>query len=82
MKKLHCVTYILIVVGGLNWLLVALFKWDIGQIFGGQEAVVSRIIYLLVGVSAVLEVATHKTLCKQCETTPAPAQPEPPKPAM
>ncbi|OGL88336.1 DUF378 domain-containing protein, partial [Candidatus Uhrbacteria bacterium RIFCSPLOWO2_02_FULL_49_11] len=52
MKKLHCVTYILIVVGGLNWLLVALFKWDIGEIFGGQAAAISRIVYLLVGVSA------------------------------
>ncbi|MEW6610709.1 MAG: DUF378 domain-containing protein [Patescibacteria group bacterium] len=82
MKKLHCVTYILLVVGGLNWLLVGLIKWDIGELFGGQGAAISRIVYLLVGVSAVIELVTHKGSCKHCETTPTPVQPEAPKPTV
>ena len=44
----------LLVIGGLNWLLVGLLSWDIGQLFGGQEAIVSRIIYILVGLSALV----------------------------
>ncbi|KKQ77816.1 MAG: DUF378 domain-containing protein [Candidatus Zambryskibacteria bacterium RIFCSPLOWO2_01_FULL_39_39] len=44
----------LLIIGGLNWLLVGLLGWDIGNLFGGQEAVVSRIIYILVGLSALL----------------------------
>lgn len=44
----------LLVIGGLNWLLVGLLSWDIGQLFGGQEAIISRIIYVLVGLSAVV----------------------------
>ncbi len=55
MKNLHYTTFILLVVGGFNWLLVGLFQWDIGEIFGGQDAWVSRIVYILVGVSAVYE---------------------------
>jgi uncharacterized protein len=50
----------LLVIGGLNWLLVGIFKWDIGQIFGGQGAMISRIIYILVGLSAIYLVATWK----------------------
>ena len=44
----------LLIVGGLNWLLVGLLSWDVGQLFGGQEAWVSRIIYILVGLSALM----------------------------
>ena len=67
MKGLHIVTFLLLVVGGLNWLLVGLFGWEIGSVFGGQMAAISRIIYVLVGLSAIYEVAIHKSSCKMCE---------------
>jgi len=44
----------LLVIGGLNWLLVGLFGWDIGELFGGQTALISRIVYVLVGLSALV----------------------------
>ena len=66
MKNLHMVAFILLVIGGLNWLLLGLIGWDIGQLFGGQGASVSKIIYVLVGLSAVVELATHKKNCKVC----------------
>ena len=44
MKAVHVVAFILLVVGGLNWLLVGLAMWDIGELFGGQSALVSRVI--------------------------------------
>ena len=64
--KLHMITFLLLVVGGLNWLLVGLLGWDIGMLFGGQMATISRIIYVLVGLSALAEVAMHKSDCKSC----------------
>lgn len=64
--KLHMVTFLLLVVGGLNWLVLGLFGWDIGEVFGGQMATVSRVIYVLVGVSAVYEVLNHKADCRAC----------------
>lgn len=63
MKLTHTVAFILVVVGGLNWLLVGVFGWDIGQIFGGQDAIVSRIVYILVGLSAVFMIFS----CKDCK---------------
>lgn len=44
----------LLVIGGLNWLLVGLLGWDVGELFGGQEAIVSRVIYILIGLSALV----------------------------
>lgn len=67
MKNLHYVTFILLVVGGLNWFLVGFLNWDIGDIFGGQNAALSRIIYILVGLSAVYEAVIHKDNCKFCK---------------
>ncbi len=66
MKALHIVAFTLLLVGGVNWLLVGAFGWDIGQLFGGQGAAVSRVIYVLVGLSAVAEIATHKKNCRMC----------------
>jgi hypothetical protein len=66
MKTLHYITFTLLIIGGLNWLLVGLFSWDIGQIFGGQIALISQIIYVLVGLSAIYQISTHKKDCKIC----------------
>lgn len=66
MKSLHTVTFILLIIGGLNWLLVGVIGWDVGQVFGGQAAIISRIIYILVGLSAIYEIVSHKKNCKEC----------------
>lgn len=66
MKTLHVVTFILLVIGGLNWLLLGLFGWDVGNLFGGQAAGLSKVIYVLVGLSALWQLFTHKNDCKTC----------------
>lgn len=66
MKTLHIIAWLLIIIGALNWLLVGIFGWEIGQLFGGQMAIASRIIYVLVGVAALYEIFTHKNMCKAC----------------
>ncbi|RXZ82068.1 DUF378 domain-containing protein [Paenibacillaceae bacterium] len=54
MKTLNIVALALLIVGGLNWLLVGLFKYDlVAGIFGGQDAALSRIIYVIVGICAI-----------------------------
>ena len=43
-----------LIIGGLNWGSVGIFQFDlVAFIFGGQSGVVSRIIYILVGLAAV-----------------------------
>ena len=54
MRAINLITQILLIVGGLNWLLVGAFDFDlVAAIFGGQDVMLSRIIYVLVGLSAI-----------------------------
>lgn len=56
MKWLNIVTLLLLVVGGLNWGAVALGGHEmdfVANMFGGDEAGASRLIYGLVGLSAL-----------------------------
>lgn len=69
MKYLHKVAFFLLVIGGLNWLVFALFGWDVGQLFGGMNALVSKIIYIVVGLAAIYEVATHWGRCRECSAS-------------
>ncbi len=66
MKALHAISFILVIVGSLNWLLVGVVGWDIGELFGGMDMLVSKIIYILVGLSAIILLATHKKDCRNC----------------
>ena len=44
---------ILVVVGGLNWLLVGLFSWNLVSFIFGDMSALSKMIYSLVGLAAV-----------------------------
>lgn len=70
MKALHVVTWILLVIGGLNWLL-ATINIDLATWFSAPWwAVLVRLVYLLVGISALVQLFTHKKDCKACEVAP------------
>ncbi|MGM9615208.1 MAG: DUF378 domain-containing protein [Oscillospiraceae bacterium] len=48
------IALLLAIIGGLNWGSIGLFRFDIvAWIFGGQTAIVSRVIYTLVGLAAL-----------------------------
>lgn len=68
MKALHMVTWILLVIGGLNWLLVA-FDWNLVEKLVGSWPAVQKLVYILVGLSAVYEIVTHKNSCKMCNSS-------------
>lgn len=53
-KVVDRLALILVIVGALNWLLIGLFRYDlVANLFGGQEAPFSRIIYSLVGLAGL-----------------------------
>jgi hypothetical protein len=58
MKWLNIITLLLVVVGGLNWGLVALGGYDmdlVANIFGGEDSALARLVYALVGLSALYQ---------------------------
>ena len=45
---------LLVILGSVNWGLVGIFKFDlVAWIFGGQAAVISRIIYTVIGLAGL-----------------------------
>ena len=58
MKKFYWFTLVLLVIGGLNWLLVGLFSFDLVAAIFGEMSPMSRIVYVLVGISAIVVLAT------------------------
>lgn len=53
MKQLPLITLILIIIGGLNWLLVGAFQFDlVVALFGSMPALVT-IVYIVVGLAAI-----------------------------
>ena len=56
MRIVNVVTLVLLIVGGLNWGLVGLFDFDLVATLFGEMSALSRIVYTLVGVSAVWQI--------------------------
>ncbi len=79
MKTLHYIAFIVLAIGGLNWLAVGVSGWDIGALFGGMTALVSRIIYIVVGLAAIFEIVFYAKNCRTCEAPKMPQAPQMPQ---
>ena len=62
MKIVNLIAVILLVVGGLNWGLVGLFGFDLVAAILGAMSALSRIVYALVGISAIVVAVSAKKL--------------------
>lgn len=56
MKSVNLVTLLLVIVGGLNWGLVGLFGFNLVAALLGDASLLSRVVYVLVGASALWQV--------------------------
>ncbi|MFA5071586.1 MAG: DUF378 domain-containing protein [Candidatus Pacearchaeota archaeon] len=53
-KVLDLIALVLVIVGGLNWGLMGLFGLNlVAALFGGDEIIFTKIVYVLVGLSAL-----------------------------
>ena len=60
--KIHTITFVLLIIGGLNWGLEAA-GYGLGNYLPSG---LMTLVYILVGLSAVYEVFSHKKLCRNC----------------
>ena len=56
MRGINMITLVLLIIGGLNWLLVGLFDVDLVASLFGEMSPLSRIVYVLVGLSAIWQI--------------------------
>ncbi len=58
MRVLKIISYILIIIGALNWALVGIFNIDLVALLFGEMTLFARIIYILIGFAAIVSIAT------------------------
>ena len=64
---MHKITFVLLIIGGLNWLLYGLLGQDVGSYLpGGMGGLAAKVVYIVVGLSAVYVLFSHKGDCKKC----------------
>lgn len=57
MHILKLITFILVIIGALNWGLVGIFNIDLVAMIFGDMRLLTRIVYSLVGISAIIYAA-------------------------
>ena len=63
MKALYNIMLTLVIIGAINWGILGLFEMDlIGSIFGGMTSVISRIIFVLVGLCGIGAIALYRPI--------------------
>lgn len=67
-STLDWIAYILLIVGGLNWGLVGAFNYNLVSMIFGSASTITRIIYVLVGISAIYVIAMCGKKCKASTT--------------
>jgi len=65
MKTLDTIAVILLFIGGLNWGLVGLANFNVIDAIFGPLSVLARIVYILVGISALYQIFQWRAMQKR-----------------
>ena len=59
MKVLYYIALTLVIICAVNWLLIGLFNFDLVATIFGAMSVMSRIIYVLVGIAGLISIGLY-----------------------
>ena len=62
MKALNGIALTLVIIGALNWLLVGLFEFNLVDAIFGSLSILTRIIYIIVGIAGLWSIAFYSKL--------------------
>ena len=62
MRTLKIIAYILVIIGAINWGLVGFFGFDLVASIFGEMSFITRLIYDIVGISAIILLITHRDI--------------------
>lgn len=65
-KTTHMITFGLMAIGGLNWLLVGVAGINLVTMLLGEGTTLTKVVYILVGLATLYEIFTHKKNCACC----------------
>ena len=67
LKALDVIALVLLIIGALNWGLMGFFGINLIGVTFGQAAIISRIVYALIGLSALYEIFQWRRMqCRLC----------------
>ena len=64
MNTIDWIAFILVIIGALNWGLVGIFQFDLVKTIFGDMTTLTRIVYILVGVSGLYLILTSGKMTK------------------
>lgn len=59
MKILYYIALTLVIIGAINWLLIGIFEFDLVATIFGSMSLLTRIIYILVGISGLISIGLY-----------------------
>ncbi len=62
MKLINNIALTLVIIGALNWLLVGLFEFNLVDAIFGAATLLSRLVYILVGISGLWSIYFYKNI--------------------
>ncbi len=62
MNILRIITYLLVIIGAINWGLVGFFGFDLVASIFGEMTLVTRIVYGLIGISAIISLISTRDI--------------------
>ena len=65
MKKFDVLIWTLLTIGGLNWGIIGLFDYNVVATIFGEMEILSRIVYVLVGLAAVYDIVFLRLIWKR-----------------
>ena len=72
MRTIDIIAGILVIIGGLNWGLIGFFGFDLVAAIFGQMSALSRLVYALVGLSALYQAVMWRNIQRRWECLPWP----------
>ncbi|MDO8742652.1 MAG: DUF378 domain-containing protein [bacterium] len=74
MKSLHIVAFALLAIGGINWGLIGLgmymgSDWNLVSFLFGAWPALINLVYVLVGLSALIVLFSHRKDCRVCDVS-------------
>lgn len=65
MKAFDAITFVLLILGGLNWGLLGVFSFDLVVAVFGQISTLNRVVYILIGLSALYHAIAFKAVLQR-----------------
>ena len=65
-KMVHKIAFILMAVGGLNWLLVGALDMNLVTLALGS-GMATKVVYIIIGLASLVEIVTHRGRCADCK---------------